>query len=164
MVNDVLIKYTNLRKKLEYDYENKRKEGKNPTKLTHAFRKFFHTECAKAGVYPDYIELLLGHRLPGVRSHYMIPDINTLLEGTKETKGYISAIDSLTINDENRLQKQVQELKEKDNYQKYIIDTKILDKDQQINEMKDQIKILTESQKDIMKLLKYPDKLSKILQ
>jgi integrase len=127
MINDILIKYTNLRKKLKFDYENKRKEGRNPTKLTHAFRKFFHTESAKAGVYPDYIELLLGHKLPGVRSHYMIPDINTLLEGTKETKGYVAAIDSLTINDENRLQKQVQELKDKDDYQKYIIDKKIND-------------------------------------
>jgi integrase len=37
-------------------------------------------------------------------------------------------------------------------------------KDREINEMKDQIRILTESQKDIMKLLKHPDKLSKILQ
>ena len=55
----------------------------------------------------------------------MKPDINTLLEGTKEVKGYIAAIDSLTINDENRLSKQVHELKEKDDYQKYVIDKKM---------------------------------------
>ena len=83
MINDVLIKYSTLRKKLPFDYENKRKEGRNPTMLTHAFRKFFNTECAKAGVYPDFIEIMLGHKLPGVRSHYMKPDTNTLLEGTK---------------------------------------------------------------------------------
>ena len=145
MINDVLIKYTNLRKKLNFDYENKRKEGKNPTKLTHAFRKFFHTECAKAGVYPDYIELMLGHKLPGVRSHYMIPDINTLLEGTKETKGYIAALDVLTINDENRLSKQVQELQEQDDYQKYIIDKKMKEKDDQIKALQDSINFLSDT-------------------
>ena len=121
MINDVLIKYSTLRKKLPFDYENKRKEGRNPTMLTHAFRKFFNTECAKAGVYPDFIEIMLGHKLPGVRSHYMKPDTNTLLEGTKEVKGYLAAIDSLTINDENRLSKQVQELKEKNEDAEYVI-------------------------------------------
>ena len=39
MINDVLTKYSNLRKKLPFDYQNKKKEGKNPTMLTHAFRK-----------------------------------------------------------------------------------------------------------------------------
>ena len=125
MINDVLIKYSTLRKKLPFDYENKRKEGRNPTMLTHAFRKFFNTECAKAGVYPDFIEIMLGHKLPGVRSHYMKPDTNTLLEGTKEIKSYLAAIDSLTINDENRLSKQVQELKEKNEDAEYVIKGKL---------------------------------------
>jgi integrase len=136
MINDVLTKYTNLRRKLSFDYENRRKEGKNPTMLTHGFRKFFNTECAKAGVYPDFIEMMLGHKLPGMRSHYMKPDINTLLEGTKEVKGYIAVIDGLTINEENRLTKQVQELKEKDDYQKYVIDKKIKEKDEEIVKMR----------------------------
>jgi integrase len=37
------------------------------------------------------------------------------------------------------------------------------EKDEEINEMKDQIRILTESQKDIVKLLKHPDRLARIL-
>lgn len=37
------------------------------------------------------------------------------------------------------------------------------EKDRKMNEMENQIRILTESQKDIMKLLKHPDKLAKIL-
>jgi hypothetical protein len=93
--------------------------------LTHAFRKFFNTECAKAGVYPDFIEIMLGHKLPGVRSHHMKPDTNTLLEGTKEIKSDLAAIDSLTINDENRLSKQVQELKEKNEDAEYVIKGKL---------------------------------------
>jgi hypothetical protein len=66
----------------------------------------------------------------------MKPDINTLLEGTKEVKGYIAVIDGLTINEENRLTKQVQELKEKDDYQKYVIDKKIKEKDEEIVKMR----------------------------
>ncbi len=150
LINDVLTKYTNLRKKLSFDYENKRKEGRNPTKLTHGFRKFFNTECAKAGVYPDFIEIMLGHKLPGVRSHYMKPDIDTLLEGTKEVKGYLAAINDLTINDENRLQKKVEELKQQDDYNKYIIDKKMNEKDEQIKGMEKQIQTIMNTLGELM--------------
>jgi hypothetical protein len=134
LVNEVLTKYSALKQKLEYDYENKRKIGKNPTMLTHGLRKYFDTESRKAGVYPDIVELLMGHRLPGIRKHYFKLDIQTLLEGTAECKGYVAAIDALTINEENRLSKQVQELKQQDDYQKYIIDKKINDLTSKLNE------------------------------
>jgi integrase len=140
MINDVLTKYTTLRKKLSFDHENKRKQGRNPTMLTHSFRKFFTVECSKAGIYPDYIDLMLGHKLPGSRGSYMIPDINTLLEGTTEAKGYVAAMyDYLTINEENRLQKKVEELKQQDDYQKYVIDKKIAEKDIQIQALSSQL-------------------------
>ncbi len=135
LINDVLTKYTNLRKKLSFDYENRRKEGKNPTMLTHAFRKYFTVECTKAGIYPDFIELMLGHKLPGVRSHYFKPDINTLLEGTRDCKGYLAAINDLTIDESNRLSKQVQELKEENEDKDYVIKGKLQEKDEQINQL-----------------------------
>ena len=69
-----------------------------------------------------------------VRGHYMKPDINTFLEGTKEVKGYLAAIDSLTINNENKLSKQVQKLVEKDDYNNYIIDKKINDLTSRLNQ------------------------------
>ncbi len=90
--------------------------------LTDGLRKYFDMESRKAVVYPDIVEILIGHSLPGVRSHYFKPDILTLLEGTAECKGYVTAINDFIINDENRLSKQVQELNEKDDYQKYVID------------------------------------------
>lgn len=114
LINDVLTRYTTLRKKLTFNYENRRKEGRNPTMLTHGMRKFFTVECTKAGVYHEFVEIMLGHKLSGVRSHYMIPDTQTLLEGTKEVKGYVTAVDSLTINDENRLKLENQNLKQRD--------------------------------------------------
>jgi len=86
LVNEVLVKYSALRQKIPYDYQNKRREQKNPTMLTHSFRKFFDTEARKAGTYPDFVELLMGHKLPGVRSHYFKPDPTILLEGTNDCK------------------------------------------------------------------------------
>ena len=163
MINDVLTKYSSLRKKLPFDYENNRKEGRNSTMLTHAFRKFFNTECAKAGVYPDFIEMMLGHKLPGVRSHYMKPDINTLLEGTKEVKGYLAAIDSLTINDENRLQKKVEALEQQDDYQKYVIDKKMSEKDEQIKGMEKQIQTIMNTLGELVTDQKDKGKLAKNL-
>jgi integrase len=56
MINDVLIKYSSLRKKLPFDRVNNRKEGRNATKLTHGMRKFFTVECTKAGVYHEIVE------------------------------------------------------------------------------------------------------------
>jgi integrase len=113
LVNEVLTKYSTLKQKIEYDYERKKKKGKNSTMLTHALRKYFDTTCRKAGVYPDFIELLMGHRLPGIRHHYFKPEINDIFFGTRECKGYVSAINELTINDENRLKIENEELKTK---------------------------------------------------
>ena len=111
LINQLLIKHSALKTKIAYDYKMKRKIGKSSTMQTHALRKFFDTECRKAGVYPDLIELLMGHKLDGIRSHYFKPDLETLFVGTEECKGYINAINALTINDENRLKMQNEELK-----------------------------------------------------
>ena len=105
MINDVLTKYTDLRKRLPYDPINNRKEGRNPTKLTHGFGKFFTVECTKAGVYHEIVERLCGRTIPGSRNNYLLFNPETLLEGTKDMKGYVAAIDALTINDENRLKR-----------------------------------------------------------
>ena len=113
LVNEVLTKYSALKRKIEYDYENKRKVGKNSTMLTHALRKYFDTTCKKAGVYPDFVELLMGHRLPGIRHHYFKPELNDLFVGTAECRGYIIAINELTINDEHRLEIENEELHKK---------------------------------------------------
>ena len=102
LINDVLTRYTNLRKKLFFDYENKRKRGRNPTMLTHGMRKFFTVECTKVGVYHEIVEKLVGHKIPGSRNNYLLFNPQTLLEGTSDCKGYVTAIDVLTINDENR--------------------------------------------------------------
>lgn len=166
LVNEVLTKYSALKQKLEYDYENKRKVGKNSTMMTHALRKFFDTESRKAGMYPDFVELLMGHKLPGVRSHYFKPETNTLLEGTAECKGYIHAINDLTINEENRLTKVVKELKEKDDYKNYIIDKKMQEKEEQIKELMVKVEKLTKVEQEFKQTKKeskeYTDRFAQI--
>ena len=153
LVNEVLIKYSALRKKLPYDYQNKRREQKSPTMLTHALRKNFDTEARKAGMYPDFVELLMGHKLPGVRSHYFKPDPETLLEGTKECKGYVSIINDLTINEEHRLSKKVQELQTKNQDKDYVIKGKLQEKDEEIKGMKEQINEMDKKFEQVFSLI-----------
>ena len=92
---------------------------------------------------------MLGHKLPGNRGSYMIPDTQTLLEGTKEAKGYVAAINELTINEENRLKKENQELKENKQDTEYIIKGQLQEvleqnksKDEEIAQMRQAMKVV----------------------
>jgi integrase len=161
MINDVLTKYSSLRKKLSFDYKNNRKKGKNPTMLTHGFRKFFTVECTKAGVYHEIVERLEGHKIPGSRNSYLLFNSQTLLEGTKDCKGYINAIDALTINEENRLQKQLQQVEEQKDYQKYIIDKKIAEKDTQIQVLTSQLNDIAKQIQEINQRTKVDPEITK---
>jgi len=76
---------------------------------THGFRKFFKTTCIKAGMNPLYSEYLMGHR-SGLTKSYFKPTDQELLEGNDKALGFIAAINDLTINEEHRLTKRVNEL------------------------------------------------------
>ena len=107
---------------------------------------------------PANVELLSGRDI-GVSGSYYKPTEKELFED------YIKAIDLLTLNEDNmKLERQFDELKEKSKDNEYIIRAQLHEKESEMQIMKQQIQMLTESQKDIMKLLKHPDKLAKILQ
>jgi hypothetical protein len=73
----------------------------------HGFRRYFSTSLETEGVSPVYIELLLGLDL-GLKSIYSKPTATQLLEGNgNKVLGYLHGINSLTINGDNRLRKQV---------------------------------------------------------
>jgi site-specific recombinase XerD len=97
----------------------KLKEGQQPgsirheIKLVHGFRKFFDTQCTNSGINPIWVELLEGRSPKGVKGSYYRPSETELLEGNKEMKGYIHAIDNLTIDPANKLKKEVLELQQK---------------------------------------------------
>ena len=58
---------------------------------------------------PLYSEYVMGHR-SGLTKSYFKPTDQELLEGNDKALGYVAAINDLTINEENRLTKKVNEL------------------------------------------------------
>jgi hypothetical protein len=88
---------------------------RRPVKETHGFRKFFQTTCIGNGLPPLHSEYLMGHHsgsLP-VESYYR-PSESDLLEGNDKMIGYVGVIDSLTINEENKLRREVTTLKQRE--------------------------------------------------
>jgi hypothetical protein len=75
----------------------------------HGFRKFWETNAYKAGMDNMYIRRLMGQK-SGLEDSYLKLSEEELLEGDSKHVGYIGVIDQLTINDENRLKRKVQEL------------------------------------------------------
>jgi hypothetical protein len=75
-------------------------------RLTSGFRKFFDTQLIYADVRPSIKGMFMGHSI-GLDDNYFKPSENDVLEE------YLVAVDWLTINEENRLKKQVKELRKK---------------------------------------------------
>jgi integrase len=80
----------------------------------HGFRKFFETNAFKAGMDPMYIRRLMGQR-SGLEDSYLKLSEEELLEGDSRHIGYIGVINALTINEENKLRREVQTLKQEVN-------------------------------------------------
>ncbi|MPZ08500.1 MAG: tyrosine-type recombinase/integrase, partial [Nitrososphaeraceae archaeon] len=75
-------------------------------RLTAGFRKFFDTQLIYSQVEPRTKELFLGHSI-GLDDHYFKPEENYVLNE------YLKAVDNLTINEENRLRKEMVNLTKK---------------------------------------------------
>jgi hypothetical protein len=133
-----------LRKKLEYG------KKRHPFSAIHSFRKWFKTRCEIAGMKPINIEKLLSHSI-GISNSYYRPTEKELLED------YIKVVNLLSIDKENRLQKQLNENTEKNNEENYIIKGKLQEKDEELNELKNQMKMINDSYKMLA------DKVSKLI-
>ena len=75
--------------------------------LAHGFRRFFNTALMNADVHPSFKKLLMGHSVQLDEVYY---DKGSEKSRVKLFEEYRKAIDSLTINEENRLRKKVEEL------------------------------------------------------
>lgn len=73
-------------------------------KSSHGFRKRFETQCELAGVKPLNIECMLGHDTGIAGSSYYRPTESEMLND------FLKAVDALTIGEEGRLRKQLQEV------------------------------------------------------
>ena len=83
------------------------------TTQTHSFRRFWETSVIKEGLSPLYANILMNHDI-GLEKSYFKPTVTDLLEGFLDKMcGYIHVMNAVTINDEYRLSKQVQETQEK---------------------------------------------------
>ena len=146
-----------LPKQKEDDNPLRRGRLRNPVMRCHAFRKMFNTICIKNNMNHYVKEMLMGHKKKlELDYNYFRPLESQLFDE------YLKVIDDLTINDEYRLSKQVQELKEKNQDSEYVIKGKLQEmmeknqeKDIQIEKMNqamntvyEQIEIFKKSVKD----------------
>ena len=83
----------------------------------HGFRKFFDSNAFKAGMNNMYIRRLMGQK-SGLEDAYLKLSEEELLEGDSKHVGYIGIVDQLTIDDSNKLRREIQTLKvEKSNWE-----------------------------------------------
>jgi hypothetical protein len=106
----------------------------------HGFRKFFKTTCERT-MKSINVELLLGHNI-GISNSYYKPMEKELLED------YLKARDSLTINtslnNDKNLKREIDELREKNESNDYIIKSKLQEKDNAYVALSDQVMRLME--------------------
>jgi hypothetical protein len=76
----------------------------------HGFRKFFETNAFKAGMDHMYLRRLMGQQ-SGLEDAYLKLSEEELLEGDSKHNGYVDVIDQLTIDDSNKLRREVETLK-----------------------------------------------------
>jgi integrase len=79
-------------------------QKRNIIARAHGFRKFATTNMVRAKVSAEAREMLLGHSI-GLNKAYYRPDESEILQE------YLKAVDLLTINEENRLKREIEYLK-----------------------------------------------------
>jgi hypothetical protein len=78
----------------------------------HALRKFFEKNAVKAGMDLIYVRRLMGQK-SGLEDSYLKLSEEELLQGDDRHVGYIGIIDQLTVDESNRLKKEVEHYKVK---------------------------------------------------
>lgn len=76
----------------------------------HAFRKFFNTALVNSNVDPTFKQLVMGHDMKLDKFYY---DQESEESRKKIILEYMKAVDTLTINDEYRLHKQIADFEDK---------------------------------------------------
>ena len=102
---------------------------RHPFATNHSLRKYFKTRCELDGMKPINIENLMGHST-GSSDPYYRPTENDLLQD------YLKCMDALTVNDEKTLQTKVEEIANKSKDNEYLINTRLSEKNKEIQDMK----------------------------
>jgi hypothetical protein len=110
-------------------------EKNHDWKTLHGFRKFFKTQTERV-MKSLNVEILMGHDI-GLANSYYKPSEQELFED------YIKSVNLLTINnDKSKLERQVEELKEKSKDNEYILKEKLQERDNDIAELKTAVEFL----------------------
>jgi hypothetical protein len=111
-------------------HDSNSEEKHHPFKSSHGFRKFFETQCERV-IKSEDVEIIMGHGASkrGLKANYYRPKEEYLLEQ------YLNASDLLTINESQKLKKKVEQLSEKKKKKDYVIEGKLQEKDEQINQL-----------------------------
>jgi hypothetical protein len=127
-------------------------EHRNEVPAVHGLRKFCITQMAKAKVDTEIAKILTGHSI-GVRGRYLNYTDDDLLQE------YLKAIDLLTINETNRLRREVVDLKEKEN-ETQSLKRQLASYQSEIAELKESIaRTVFANQHEVMELKYQLDKL-----
>ena len=100
----------------------------------HSFRKYFKSHCEQV-MKSINVEILMGHTI-GISNSYYKPSQKEILDD------YLKAINVLTINKNNNnalIEKEIKELKEKNENNEYIIQSKLQERDDAIVNLSDQV-------------------------
>jgi seryl-tRNA synthetase len=95
------------------------------------------------------LELLEGHRVRGVKDSYFKPTENDLLEGNEKMRGYLSAINDLTVDESQRLQQELTELKVREDQIQKLRN----EKDTEIQEMKQKYEEISSTLQNILTVI-----------
>ena len=102
---------------------------RHPFSANRSLRKYFKTHCELAGMKPINVENLLGHST-GISDAYFRPTEHDLL------RDFLKCVDALSVDDERTLQNKVEELANKSKDKEYLVDTKLSEKDLEIQELR----------------------------
>jgi len=121
-------------------HESESAEKHHPFKSSHGFRKFFQTNCEMV-IKSEDVEILMGHGSSkrGLKANYYRPKEEYLLEQ------YLKVVDMLTIDEGNKLKKEVKELTKKNKEKEYLINVALMEKDREVDNLKKQDKLKEEA-------------------
>jgi len=104
-------------------------ERRHAWKAAHGFRKYYKSR-AEQTMRPINVEITMGHNI-GISASYYRPTEREVLED------YLKAVDLLTIHEDKiQLERKIQEIKEKTEDSKKVIDSRLEQKDSEILEWK----------------------------
>lgn len=153
-----LLEAEGIRTRVKLVDGQKAASNRSEVPLCNGFRRFFSSACVNSKLTPEKRWLLEGHNLKANDDSY-VHVIETL------EQEYLQAVPFLTINQENRLKEEVKQLIEKQD----DITLLKLEHRQEMKKVKDdmekqmsEMRMLAESQKEILQVLKHPDKLKKL--